>query len=69
MAQNRATVSRENLRSIRLPEALAMRERVTTGKASDAERELLQRLLMFYRAKFSRGDLSEKTARQLGLVA
>lgn len=68
MAQRKASVSRDNLRAIRLPEALALHERVQSGAATAEDREVLQRLLMFYRAKFTRGDLSEKTARQLGIA-
>ena len=69
MAQRKATVSRVNLRTMRLPEVLALRERVQAGLASTEDREVLQRLLMFYRGKFTTGELSEKSARQLGIVA
>ena len=51
-----------------MPEALELRDRVQAGSASAEDREVFQRLLMFYRAKFTRGDLSEKSARQLGIV-
>jgi len=68
MAQKKAQVSRDSLRAIRLPEALKLRDRVQAGSASAEDREVFQRLLMFYRAKFTRGDLSEKSARQLGIV-
>ena len=51
-----------------MPESLKLRDRVQAGSASAEDREVFQRLLMFYRAKFTRGDLSEKSARQLGIV-
>lgn len=68
MAQRKATVSRVNLRSMRLPEVLALRERVKTGVASTDDAEVLQRMLAYYRGKFTTGELSEKSARQLGIV-
>ncbi len=63
-----ATVSRETLAAMSVPDALLLRARVDAGQGSDADKELLQRLLAFWRGRYNRGALSEKTARQLGIA-
>lgn len=61
-------VSRKSLRAVGVNEVLSMRQRVAAGQGSPDDAELLQRLLAYYRAKFTTGELSEKTARQLGIA-
>ena len=70
MAGRKASpVSRKSLRAVGVNEVLSIRERVEAGQASTDDAELLQRLMAYYRGKFTTGELSEKSARQLGILA
>lgn len=66
--RKRATVSRKELRAVGVSEVLAMRQRLSNGAGSDGDKQLLERVLAYYRARFTSGNLSEKTARQLGIA-
>ena len=50
-------------------EFLALRARLESGLASPAEAEMVPRVLAYFRAKYAAGNLSARTAEQLGLSA
>lgn len=68
MAQHKAAVPPAEMRQIKLPDVVALHAKVQTGAGTEADRELLTRLLDLWRGRYSRGRVSEKTARQLGIV-
>jgi len=69
MAGRKASaVSGKNVQAMKLPDALALREKVVAGDASPSDRELFDRLVTFWRGRYRSGRLSEKAAQQLGLA-
>jgi len=51
-----------------LQDAIALRAKVGDGRASSTEHDLWRRVRSRYESKYWRGDLSERSARQLGLI-
>jgi len=51
-----------------IPDAIALRAKVGDGRASSTEHDLWRRVRGRYDSKYWRGDLSERSARQLGLI-
>ena len=51
-----------------LQDAIALRTKVESGRASSTEQDLWRRVRGRYESKYWRGDLSERSARQLGLI-
>ena len=49
-------------------DAIALRAKVEGGRASSTEHDLWRRVRGRYDSKYWRGDLSERSARQLGLI-
>ena len=50
-----------------LQDALALRVKVEGGRASSAEQDMWRRVRNRFEAKYRRGNLSDRSARQLGL--
>jgi len=63
-----AAISGAEVRRVKLAELVALRARVDSGSAADGERELLPRVLDYWRGRYQRGLVSEKVAQQLGLA-
>jgi hypothetical protein len=63
-----AAVSGADVRRVKLAELVALRERVAADAAESGERELLPRVLDYWRGRYQRGLVSEKVARQLGIA-
>jgi hypothetical protein len=51
-----------------LSEAVALRVKVEGNRASSAEQEMWRRVRNRFEAKYRRGNLSDRSARQLGLI-
>jgi hypothetical protein len=68
MAQHKAAVPPDEMKQIKLPDVVALHAKVQTGAGTEADRELLTRLIDRWRGRYRDGRLSEKTARQLGIV-
>ncbi len=51
-----------------LSDAVALRAKVESNRASTAEQEMWRRVRNRFEAKFRRGNLSDRSARQLGLI-
>ena len=51
-----------------LQEAVALRVKVEGGRASSAEQDMWRRVRNRFEAKYRRGNLSDRSARQLGLI-
>ncbi len=54
--------------SYTLQDAIALRAKVEGGRASSTEHDMWRRVRGRYESKYWRGDLSERSARQLGLI-
>jgi hypothetical protein len=52
-----------------LEEAIGLRVKIEEGRASPDESDMWRLVKCRYEAKYWRGDLSERSARQLGLIA
>jgi len=51
-----------------LQDAAALRAKVERGQASSAEQDMWRRLRSRFEAKYRRGGLSDRAARQLGVI-
>ena len=51
-----------------LSDAVALRAKVEGNHASPAEQEMWRRVRNRFEAKYRRGNLSDRSARQLGLI-
>ncbi len=51
-----------------LAAALALRAKVEKGEATPEDQEMWRRLRNRFQAKYRRGSLSERSARQLGII-
>jgi hypothetical protein len=69
MAQRKAAVSSDCVKQLKVPDVVALQERVRSGHATPADQELLPRALAFMRGRYNRGQVSEKVAQRLGLLA
>lgn len=63
-----ATISQTEPDGWSLQEAVALRVKVEHGQASSAEQDMWRRLRNRFEAKYRRGALSDRSARQLGLI-